>query len=257
MRKQTVLLVMALCVAGIVICILWGERDAESALRVSAESRLAQAREQLVVAEAAKEDAQDALAEEKTDWEASLAELTLERDELAATNTELQAQAMEDAEALTQAETLRASLEASLSQAQADAAEAQAALKEKAAAMENMSQEISAAQAAASQAEDLQAQLERLQTEKETLAAECAASASQLEAAQGEQKRLADLLSQAQEDQARYAALREETEAARLIWDLMEQDMGNLAVRKAVEAAIANFQEQYPDSLMVFRMPDQ
>ena len=52
MRKQTVLLVMALCIMGIVTCVMWGERDAERALRSSAESRLAQTREQLMQAQA-------------------------------------------------------------------------------------------------------------------------------------------------------------------------------------------------------------
>ena len=68
MRKQTVLLVMALCIMGIVTCVMWGERDAERALRSSAESRLAQTREQLMQAQALQEDAEDAFAPDPDLW---------------------------------------------------------------------------------------------------------------------------------------------------------------------------------------------
>ena len=120
-----------------------------------------------------------------------------------------------------------------------------------------MGQELAAAQANASTAETLETKLDQLQQDKDTLAAELTDCEAQLDQAQTEKTRLTAELEQAQTGQARYEALRKETEAARLIWDMMEQDMDNLAVRKSVEAAIANFQQKYPDSLMVFRLPDQ
>ena len=49
MRKQISRWLLALCIMGIVTCVMWGERDAERALRSSAESRLAQTREQLIL----------------------------------------------------------------------------------------------------------------------------------------------------------------------------------------------------------------
>ena len=105
MRKQTVLLVMALCIMGIVTCVMWGERDAERALRSSAESRLAQTREQLMQAQALQEDAEDALSAGKETWQEQLATVTAERDELSVSNAALQAQAEEAANALAQAQT--------------------------------------------------------------------------------------------------------------------------------------------------------
>ena len=104
MRKQTVLLVMALCIMGIVTCVMWGERDAERALRSSAESRLAQTREQLMQAQALQEDAEDALSAGKETWQEQLATVTAERDELSVSNAALQAQAEEAANALAQAQ---------------------------------------------------------------------------------------------------------------------------------------------------------
>ena len=114
MRKQTVLLVMALCIMGIVTCVMWGERDAERALRSSAESRLAQTREQLMQAQALQEDAEDALSAGKETWREQLATVTAERDELSVSNAALQAQAEEAANALAQAQTQQESLEAQL-----------------------------------------------------------------------------------------------------------------------------------------------
>ena len=131
------------------------------------------------------------------------------------------------------------------------------ALAEKTAALEAMGQELATAQANASTAETLETELDQLQQDKDALAAELTDCKTQLGQAQAEKARLTAELEQAQTGQARYEALRKETEAARLIWDMMEQDMDNLAVRKSVEAAIANFQQKYPDSLMVFRLPDQ
>ena len=112
MRKQTVLLVMALCIMGIVTCVMWGERDAERALRSSAESRLAQTREQLIQAQALQEDAEDALSAGKETWQEQLATVTAERDELSVSNAALQAQAEEAANALAQVQTQQESLEA-------------------------------------------------------------------------------------------------------------------------------------------------
>ena len=105
MRKQTVLLVMALCIMGIVTCVMWGERDAERALRSSAESRLAQTREQLMQAQALQEDAEDALSAGKETWQEQLTTVTAERDELSVSNAALQAQAEEAANALAQVQT--------------------------------------------------------------------------------------------------------------------------------------------------------
>lgn len=257
MRKQTVLLVMALCIMGIVTCVMWGERDAERALRSSVESRLAQTREQLMQAQALQEDAEDALSAGKETWQEQLATVTAERDELSVSNAALQAQAEEAANALAQAQTQQESLEASLTETQAAATAAESALAEKTAALEAMGQELATAQANASTAETLETKLDQLQQDKDTLAAELTDCEAQLDQAQTEKARLTAELEQAQTGQARYEALRKETEAARLIWDMMEQDMDNLAVRKSVEAAIANFQQKYPDSLMVFRLPDQ
>ena len=129
MRKQTVLLVMALCIMGIVTCVMWGERDAERALRSSAESRLAQTREQLIQAQALQEDAEDALSAGKETWQEQLATVTAERDELSVSNAALQAQAEEAANALAQVQTQQESLEASRAdqQAQKDELEGQKA----------------------------------------------------------------------------------------------------------------------------------
>ena len=253
MRKQTVLLVMALCIMGIVTCVMWGERDAERALRSSAESRLTQTREQLMQAQALQEDAEDALSAGKEIWQEELATVTAERDELSVSNAALQAQAEEAANALAQAQTQQESLKASLTEAQTAATAAESALAEKTAALEAMGQELATAQANASTAETLETKLDQLQQDKDTLAAELTDCETQLDQAQAEKTHLTAELEQAQTGQA----LRKETEAARLIWDMMEQDMDNLAVRKSVEAAIANFQQKYPDSLMVFRLPDQ
>ena len=96
---------MALCIMGIVTCVMWGERDAERALRSSAESRLAQTREQLMQAQALQEDAEDALSAGKETWQEQLATVTAERDELSVSNAALQAQAEEAANALAQAQT--------------------------------------------------------------------------------------------------------------------------------------------------------
>ena len=144
-----------------------------------------------------------------------------------------------------------------MTEAQAAATAAESALAEKTAALEAMGQELATAQANASTAETLETKLDQLQQDKDALAAELTDCKTQLDQAQAEKTHLTAELEQAQTGQARYEALRKETEAARLIWDMMEQDMDNLAVRKSVEAAIANFQQKYPDSLMAFRLPDQ
>lgn len=257
MRKQTVLLVMMLCVLGIVTCVMWGERDAERALRSSAESRLAQTREQLIQAQTLQEDAEDALSAEKDAWQEALATVTAERDQLTVTNGELLTQAEEAANALAQAQAQQDSLSASLTEAQAAATAAEEALAEKSAELEAVNQELTAVQASASDVESLETKLSELQADNAALTAELESCTAQRDQAQTEKERLTAELEQAQEGQARYEALRKENEAARLIWDMMEQDMGNLAVRQAVEAAIASFRKKYPDSLMVFTLPDQ
>lgn len=95
MGRHTVIWVSLVCMMSILMCILWGERDAERTLRQRAEQRLVETQEKLGLSEQARKDAEDTLTTEKRQWKNALDKALQERDALlaeafSATPTDLQ-----------------------------------------------------------------------------------------------------------------------------------------------------------------------